>query len=380
MHLRVSELGLPGINRIEMARYVYMGPGLLKELPEIVLKLGYERPKLLIVTGSTKTLEITRRRVLPLSDQFSQDVEVLSIDSNMSYLKRLRELLSKIKGVKPDLLIGVGGGRVLDATKIFSGLLNLPYINIPTNASHDGTASPVISSPLKSLIEVILNTPMKILAPEAIIADIEIIASAPRRSISAGVGDMVAKFTAVKDWRLAYMIRGEEFSEYAAALSIMSARLVARRAKVIGMGGLEGTAVLVKALIGSGVAISIAGSSRPASGSEHLFSHALDYLSGRRGFRPAMHGEQCGVGAIMMAKLHGINWRRIREVLKAVGAPVNAEELGIEPRHIVDALTIAHRMKANYYTILGESGITRSAAVKLAVETGVIPSSYLNKL
>ena len=131
----------------------------------------------------------------------------------------------------------------------------------------------------------------------------------------------------------------------------------------------KGTAwTVIKALVSSGVAISIAGSSAPASGSEHKFSHALDMIVER----PALHGEQCGVGTILMTYLYGENWQRIRDVLKDIGAPTTAKDLGIKEDYVIDALTLAHKINPDRYTILGASGLTRQAAERLALATGVI--------
>ncbi len=116
--------------------------------------------------------------------------------------------------------------------------------------------------------------------------------------------------------------------------------------------------------------MSIAGSSRPASGSEHMFSHALDRIAPPKA---ALHGEQCGgVGTIMMMYLHGGNWQEIRDALKKIGgAPTNAEELGIEDKYIIEALLQAHSIRPDRYTILG-NGLTLSAAEKVARITKVI--------
>ena len=114
--------------------------------------------------------------------------------------------------------------------------------------------------------------------------------------------------------------------------------------------------------------MSIAGSSRPCSGSEHLFSHALDQIAPK----PALHGEQCGVGAIMMARLHNIDWRRIRETLKKVGAPTTAKELGVKPKHVVKALVRACKIRPDRYTILDERRLNKDSAEKLAKTTSVI--------
>ncbi len=107
----------------------------------------------------------------------------------------------------------------------------------------------------------------------------------------------------------------------------------------------------MKALVSSGVAMSIAGSSRPASGSEHKFSHMLDMIAPR----PALHGEQCGVGSIMMMYLHGGDWRAIRDALSTIGAPTTARQLGIPEEHIVEALVRAMRcaQRGSPYSIAG---------------------------
>jgi glycerol-1-phosphate dehydrogenase [NAD(P)+] len=116
--------------------------------------------------------------------------------------------------------------------------------------------------------------------------------------------------------------------------------------------------------------MSVAGSSRPCSGSEHLFSHALDRISER----PSLHGEQCGVGAIMMMYLHGGDWRRLKNALLTIGAPTTARELGVSPDEVVRALMMAHAIRPERYTILGDNGLTREAAERLAVTTGVVES------
>jgi len=118
--------------------------------------------------------------------------------------------------------------------------------------------------------------------------------------------------------------------------------------------------------------MSIAGSSRPASGAEHLFSHSLDLLSLKYGFERAEHGMQCGLGTIMMAYLHKLNWMEIRSLLVKIGAPVNAKQLDIDSEYVVEALTKAHKIRPERLTILGVKGLTKAEAEKLASETEVI--------
>jgi glycerol-1-phosphate dehydrogenase [NAD(P)+] len=114
--------------------------------------------------------------------------------------------------------------------------------------------------------------------------------------------------------------------------------------------------------------MSIAGSSRPCSGSAHLFSHALDLIVDK----PALHGEQCGVGCIIMAKLHGFDWEKIRDRLQILGAPTTALGLGIKKEKIIEALVMAQGIRPDRYTILSKVTLDRFSAEALAVETGVI--------
>jgi glycerol-1-phosphate dehydrogenase [NAD(P)+] len=106
--------------------------------------------------------------------------------------------------------------------------------------------------------------------------------------------------------------------------------------------------------------MSIGGSSRPASGGEHKFSHALDILSPDTG----LHGEQCGIGSIMTMYLHGGDWRWIRNSLRAIGAPVTPKELGIDDEVVVEALMMARTIRPERFTVL-DMGLEKDCAVKL---------------
>jgi glycerol-1-phosphate dehydrogenase [NAD(P)+] len=148
----------------------------------------------------------------------------------------------------------------------------------------------------------------------------------------------------------------------------MSAKLVTENADLIVYRQEEGLRVLLEALISCGVAMSIAGSSRPCSGSEHLFSHALDVINHNH----AMHGEQCGVGTILCAYLYRSNWRRIKNTLRQLGAPTTAAELGVEDQDVVKALETAAKIRPDRYTILQKLNLSKEACEKTAKATGVI--------
>ena len=270
--------------------------------------------------------------------------------------------IQKMTRGRADFLLGVGGGKCVDVAKLASFYEGKPFVSVPTAASHDG-----IASSRASIRGGKKPTSIEAQTPIAVVADTLIIKRAPHRLLAAGCGDLIANLTAVRDWELARRLKGEAYSEYAAALSVMSAQFVLENADTIRRHTEESVRKVVKALISSGVAMSIAGSSRPASGSEHLFSHALDLVAPK----PALHGEQCGVGAIMMMYLHGDDWQAIREALQTAGCPTNAKGLGIAPQYIIKALTIAHRIRPERYTIL-KNGLSKRAAERLAKATKVI--------
>ena len=343
---------------MQLPREVLLGENLRGEAVNVAKRLGLGERALVLYGPKTK--EIAGKDI-EKSLRESFDVSALVIrEASMEEVERT---LTKIRDGNADWLIAVGGGSIIDVAKLASFKAGVPFISFPTTASHDG-----IASANASIRDLGTKTSVKAVPPVAVIADVRVIKTAPYRYLAAGVGDMISNLTAVKDWQLAHRIKGEYYSEYAASLSLMSAKMVIKNADIIRLGNEESVRKVVKGLISCGVAMSIAGSSRPASGAEHLFSHALDAIAPK----PALHGEQVGVGTIIMAYLHGLRWEKIRETLKKVGAPTNAYELGIDPEYIIEALTIAHTIRPERYTILGKDGLTREAAEKAAKITGVI--------
>jgi glycerol-1-phosphate dehydrogenase [NAD(P)+] len=345
---------------MQLPREVIVGKGTLSRVPEVVKRLGLKGPAL-IVAGH-RSYEIAGSTVRDLLAQAGITVDTLLVDA--ATIRDVLKIEDTIAVLKPQILFGVGGGTKIDAAKLSSAHQDIPFISVPTTLSHDGIASPLASvkgfdKPYSALSQ----------APLAIIADTQIISQAPWRFVISGCGDVISKFTAVKDWRLAHLEKNEYYGEYAASLALMSATLVEENAEQIKKGNPEGIRILLEALISCGVAMSIAGSSRPCSGSEHLFSHALDMVKTSK----AMHGEQCGVGAIIMACLYGANWKRIRDTLKYLGAPTTAAELGVSKEDVVKALELAATIRPDRYTILQKLNLNHEDYVKVAKATEVIP-------
>lgn len=343
--------------KIQMPREVHIGPDVLGEVGSICkdLRLFDEA---LVVSGN-HTFKIAGKQVMEAMENSDFGVDNINISS--ASFESVDKVQNKIANAS--VVLGVGGGKVIDVAKMAATNAGIYFLSIPTTASHDGIVSPMASiKNSKGSISMNAQSPM------AVVADTNIIKNSPFKLLSAGCADLVSNYTAIKDWKLAKRLRNENYSESAAALSEMTAKLIIKSADNIKEGLEESARIVVKSLFSSGMAISIAGSSRPASGSEHLFSHALDKIVEK----PALHGEQCGVGSIMMMHLHGGDWRFIQSALKSMKAPTNAEELGIDPEDIIDALTMANTIRPERYTILGDKGISRDAAIKLATKTEVI--------
>jgi len=278
-----------------------------------------------------------------------------------SDLKTIHQIQHEIKKDHSQIIVGIGGGRSVDIAKMVAFNLKKSFVSIPTSASHDGVASPFVSIGGNKPHSVVAS------APFGVFVDIDIIKKAPKRLLASGCGDLIANFTAVKDWELGRDKTGEYFGRYSASLASMSAKILMENSKIFAKKGLD-VRVIIEALISAGVASCIAGSSRPCSGSEHLFSHALDQLAPGVG----LHGEKCGIGAIMMAKLQGQDWKKIITTLKNVGAPTTAKQIGLNPKILAKALTIAQGLRPERYTILKEVKMTEKKAIALAKSTKVL--------
>ncbi len=349
------------IHEMSLPVKIVIGSNILDKIVDYLGETSFPDKKIGIVTGYN-TYKVAGSKIEEILRENGYHVTIWRI-TNAS--KNTGEEIA-VNGSRENIKIylGVGGGKSIDVAKYAAYRNNGLIISIPTAASHDGIASPFAS--LKGLDK---PTSIYTRTPYAIVADIDIISKAPSRLLRSGVGDLIGKITAVKDWRLAHRLRGEYYGEYSAQLALLSAKHVLRYYELIASGNPEGVRVVVEALISSGVAMCIAGSSRPASGSEHLFSHALEIIAPGKG----LHGEKVALGTILMLYLYGDPmWKKIKRVMEKIGLPTKASELGLTAEEVVEALVTAHKIRPERYTILGDKGITREAAWRLVKETGVV--------
>ncbi len=239
-------------------------------------------------------------------------------------------------------VIGLGGGKVIDASKYCGFLRKLPFISIPTSASSDG-----FSSASASLFIQGKRTSVPARMPYGIIADTAIIKNAPKRFLFSGIGDMVSKITALYDWQFEEDNGYAEVNDFAMMISKKAVNSFVRT-PFCGIGDDLFIKELLDSLAMSGIANEIAGNSAPTSGSEHLISHALDKLQKT----PQLHGIQVGVATYLMSLVQSHRYKRVRTFFTDSGFFNYAETLALNAADYEKAIDLAPSIKPFRHTYL----------------------------
>jgi glycerol-1-phosphate dehydrogenase [NAD(P)+] len=347
---------------MELPRKILIGSAVMGGLGDFIQQLDNNLSRIAFISG-----KIVKERTEGICQKSLIDANLADFnwyvagDATLYESGRLSNLLT---AYSPDVILGIGGGRSVDLAKMTAFSLGRSFISVPTSASHDGISSPFVS--IRGT-----NKPYSIRTktPIGVLADVDLMSRAPRRLMVSGCGDLVGKITAVKDWELARDNAEEYYGTYAANLAYLSAKIILDEGQNLLDDGLHGLRTIVEALISAGVASCIAGSSRPCSGSEHLFSHAVEFVAGKYA---GLHGERVGIGTIMMAKLHGLDWEKISETLSSIGAPTRAKQINLTENEVVESLVLASSLRPERYTILTREKLDKNAASDLAKRVKVI--------
>ncbi|MCL1964812.1 MAG: iron-containing alcohol dehydrogenase, partial [Firmicutes bacterium] len=199
-----------------------------------------------------------------------------------------------------DVLVAVGGGTLHDIVRYCGHKLRLPFVACPTAASVDGYASGICSMTLEGV-----QTKVSATAPVLVLADVDVLASAPERLTAAGLGEALGKFTTLTDWRVANLLMREDACPAAEAMILQAAVAAQGCGAALSQRDAGAVAQLMYALLLSGIAAQMMAPYRPASASEHHLAYLMDLMPGPLGIgRPLLHGEKIGVSTLVAAEVY----------------------------------------------------------------------------
>jgi glycerol-1-phosphate dehydrogenase [NAD(P)+] len=316
-------------------------PGILPKAGKYLKQLGLQRIVVLYGTGlealytdilatSFADYGITCLHSLTLADNDSQHLFALS-----------QQFPAGLDG-----LFALGGGLALDGAKYLSHLTHLPLLVCPGTLSNDGFASP-----FSSLLVQGRRTTVRTRMPRGVMVDLELVQRAPQGLYYAGVGDLISNYTAIEDWKRAFHAQGIYVDDFAVSLAQMAVDAFVRLPD-LSPANLDAWATLAQGLLMSGIAMEIAGSSRPASGAEHLISHALD----RDAERPMAHGLQVGLASYWTSQLSGKHTATIAQALESSGCWDWLRQQQPVRQEWIVALGAAQAIKPGFYTGLDTPG------------------------
>ena len=292
-----------GRHHVCALQYLKIGRGAVESVPEMLAAMGRKRP---FVVCDQNTYEVAGRRVCEILDRAGVEHGLYVIPG-----KRISpaewEVGSALMHYDPrcDMLLGVGSGVVNDTCKVLAHAIGVPSAIVGTAPSMDGYASNSSSMEVNHVKVSLYNH-----APVGILLDSEILAQAPMRMLWAGLGDMVAKYIAVCEWRISHIVTGEFYCESIAQMMRSALKKIVDASDGITKRDPDAIQSIAEGLVVAGMAMAYAEISRPASGLEHYFSHMWEMMALERGVPYDLHGIQVGVGTVLSMKLY----RKIRQI------------------------------------------------------------------
>jgi glycerol-1-phosphate dehydrogenase [NAD(P)+] len=283
--------------------------------------------------GQGEQIAATLARTLQRADVFP--VEGGSIEA-------ARTLSAELGAGTYDAVVGIGGGRTIDVAKYAASLTGLPMVAVATSLAHDGLASPVAS-----LVHNERKGSYGVQIPIGVVVDLDYVARSPDAQLRSGLGDALSNLNALADWELAERERGERVDGLAAAFARSGAdSLLYLREDVASD---QFTSTLARALILGGLAMAVAGNSRPCSGADHEIAHAIDALHPGHGH----HGEQVAVGALFASFLRDDpNVGALDDCLHRYGVPRLPGDLRLSEEEFSAVVAHAPTTRPDRYTIL----------------------------
>jgi glycerol-1-phosphate dehydrogenase [NAD(P)+] len=267
----------------------------------------------------------------------------------------------KLRAGAYEAVAGIGGGRTIDVTKFAAHMAGIPMVAVATSLAHDGIASPVSSLEHESG-----KGSYGVVMPVAVVVDLDRVRSAPDPLATSGIGDVVSKLSAIADWELSAADTGEAVDGLAVAMARTAAQAVLHQPGPARSD--EFLRVLAESLILCGMAMAVAGSSRPCSGGDHEIMHAIDQLYPGT----ASHGELAGVGALFCARLREDPEQAaaLSACLERHGLPRSHEDIGLSAAEFAKAVAFAPSTRPGRYTILERLGLSEAQAAERVEKYG----------
>lgn len=292
-----------GRHHVCALQYLKIGRGAVESVPEMLAAMGKKRP---FVVCDQNTYEVAGRRVCEILDRAGIE-HGLYVIPGQRISPAEWEVGSALMHYDPrcDMLLGVGSGVVNDTCKVLAHAIGVPGAIVGTAPSMDGYASNSSSMEVNHVKVSLYNH-----APVGILLDSEILAQAPMRMLWAGLGDMVAKYIAVCEWRISHIVTGEFYCESIAQMMRSALKKIVDASDGITKRDPDAIQSIAEGLVVAGMAMAYAEISRPASGLEHYFSHMWEMMALERGVPYDLHGIQVGVGTVLSMKLY----RKIRQI------------------------------------------------------------------
>ncbi len=294
-------------------KVVEIGSGITAKTGEILKSAGFKERILLVADDNTIA---AADGILPSLNNAGFDVKKL-IYKNMVYarVEQVREIEALAADV--DAILSVGTGSLNDICRVASFELKKQFCIFATAPSMDGFASdtaPIIENNFKSSWQAA--------QPQVIIADTKILAAAPVELKASGFGDMVAKYIGLVDWKISTLLTGEYYCENVANLTKTATDRIFSMADKVTENNEETAGAIMESLVMTGLAMKLAGCSRPASGAEHVVSHYLECYKVIRGIWPEFHGKKVGVATVLLNRIY----RNIADRVDAVEAIADATD------------------------------------------------------
>ncbi len=292
------------VHQVPIRRFVYE-VGAVEALAEIVRQsLGRASSPRPAVVADVRTWGICGERVQDVLGKAGLSVaRVIVPDREQSGPVcddvTFRWLVEQLQSKRPEVAVAVGSGVINDLCKWASFELGVPYVVVATAASMNGYSAANVAPTIAGVKVLVEARP-----PWAVLAEPAIIEGAPYEMTAAGFGDTIAKHQSNADWIMNHLLFGEYYCEFCAGLISELEPLYLERPEDLRAGKSDAVKGLFEALFGTGLAMTLVGTSAPASGGEHLLSHTLDMMSQVRGDRHDLHGRQVGVGTLLSAALY----------------------------------------------------------------------------